>query len=75
MVRCAVASTLCLRPPSGSLTSARVGPVAKQYDVMNDVMSAGVHRVWKEQFVAALNPQPGMKLLDVAGGTGDIAFR
>ncbi len=49
--------------------------VAKKYDVMNDVMSAGVHRVWKEQFVSVLNPQPGMKLLDVAGGTGDIAFR
>ena len=49
--------------------------VAAKYDLMNDVMSAGVHRVWKEAFVRALNPQPGMKLLDVAGGTGDIAFR
>jgi hypothetical protein len=47
--------------------------VAKKYDIMNDVMSAGVHRVWKEQFVSVLNPQPGMKLLDVAGGTGAIA--
>jgi hypothetical protein len=35
--------------------------VAKQYDIMNDVMSAGVHRLWKEQFVGVLNPQPGMK--------------
>lgn len=44
--------------------------VAENYDVMNDLMSAGVHRVWKEHFVASLNPQPGMRLLDVAGGTG-----
>jgi demethylmenaquinone methyltransferase/2-methoxy-6-polyprenyl-1,4-benzoquinol methylase len=48
--------------------------VANKYDVMNDVMSAGVHRLWKESFVNALNPQPGMKLLDVAGGTGTNAL-
>lgn len=49
--------------------------VAKNYDLMNDLMSAGVHRLWKDAFVGWLNPQPGWKSLDVAGGTGDIAFR
>ena len=49
--------------------------VAKRYDLMNDLMSAGVHRLWKDAFVDWLAPQPGMALLDVAGGTGDIAFR
>jgi demethylmenaquinone methyltransferase/2-methoxy-6-polyprenyl-1,4-benzoquinol methylase len=49
--------------------------VARRYDLMNDLMSAGVHRIWKDIFVDWLNPQPGMAVLDVAGGTGDIAFR
>ena len=51
--------------------------VAKRYDMMNDLMSAGMHRLWKDGMVAWLNPppRPGWKLLDVAGGTGDIAFR
>jgi demethylmenaquinone methyltransferase / 2-methoxy-6-polyprenyl-1,4-benzoquinol methylase len=49
--------------------------VATRYDLMNDLMSAGAHRLWKEAFVDWLNPQPGSKVLDVAGGTGDIAFR
>ena len=49
--------------------------VARRYDLMNDLMSAGVHRLWKDQFVDWLNPQPGMAVLDVAGGTGDVAFR
>jgi demethylmenaquinone methyltransferase/2-methoxy-6-polyprenyl-1,4-benzoquinol methylase len=49
--------------------------VAKNYDLMNDLMSMGVHRLWKDAMVAWLNPQPGWKSLDVAGGTGDIAFR
>ena len=49
--------------------------VAKKYDVMNDFMSAGVHRLWKNKFISMINPQPHMTLLDVAGGTGDIAFR
>ena len=49
--------------------------VADQYDIMNDVMSAGVHRMWKNSLINSVNPRPGMKLLDVAGGTGDIAFR
>jgi ubiquinone/menaquinone biosynthesis methyltransferase len=49
--------------------------VAKRYDLMNDAMSAGLHRIWKAQFAAYVNPSPGMQVLDVAGGTGDIAFR
>ena len=51
--------------------------VAKRYDIMNDVMSAGLHRLWKDAMIAALNPRksPDYKVLDVAGGTGDIAFR
>src|SRR3954471_10561365 len=49
--------------------------VAARYDLMNDLMSAGVHRIWKDAMVEWLNPRPGWKLLDVAGGTGDIAFR
>ncbi|KAL0333605.1 UNVERIFIED_CONTAM: 2-methoxy-6-polyprenyl-1,4-benzoquinol methylase, mitochondrial [Sesamum angustifolium] len=49
--------------------------VASSYDVMNDLMSGGLHRLWKERLVSELNPFPGMKHLDVAGGTGDVAFR
>jgi demethylmenaquinone methyltransferase/2-methoxy-6-polyprenyl-1,4-benzoquinol methylase len=49
--------------------------VARRYDLMNDLMSGGVHRLWKDAFVDWLNPQGGMAVLDVAGGTGDIAFR
>ncbi|HXJ01563.1 MAG TPA: class I SAM-dependent methyltransferase [Micropepsaceae bacterium] len=49
--------------------------VARRYDLMNDLMSGGVHRLWKDAFVDWLNPQAGMSVLDVAGGTGDIAFR
>lgn len=49
--------------------------VARSYDLMNDLMSAGVHRLWKDSFVEQLNPRPGWTVLDVAGGTGDIAFR
>jgi len=51
--------------------------VAKRYDIMNDVMSAGLHRAWKDAMIASLNPRrdPSYKVLDVAGGTGDIAFR
>ncbi len=47
--------------------------VASRYDLMNDLMSGGVHRIWKSVFIDRLNPQPGERLLDVAGGTGDIA--
>jgi demethylmenaquinone methyltransferase/2-methoxy-6-polyprenyl-1,4-benzoquinol methylase len=49
--------------------------VAARYDLMNDLMSAGVHRIWKDAMVQWLNPRSGWKTLDVAGGTGDIAFR
>ena len=49
--------------------------VASRYDVMNDVMSAGIHRVWKNAMMDWLAPRDGQQLLDVAGGTGDIAFR
>ncbi|MEX0921530.1 MAG: bifunctional demethylmenaquinone methyltransferase/2-methoxy-6-polyprenyl-1,4-benzoquinol methylase UbiE [Rhodovibrionaceae bacterium] len=49
--------------------------VAGRYDLMNDLMSGGVHRLWKAEMVAWLRPEAGMALLDVAGGTGDIAFR
>ena len=47
--------------------------VASKYDLMNDLMSAGIHRIWKANMIARLNPQPGEYLLDCAGGTGDIA--
>jgi demethylmenaquinone methyltransferase / 2-methoxy-6-polyprenyl-1,4-benzoquinol methylase len=48
--------------------------VAPRYDLMNDLMSLGVHRVWKRIFVTALDPRPNDRLLDLAGGTGDISF-
>lgn len=49
--------------------------VANSYDTMNDAMSFGIHRFWKDKFMLSLYPCPGTRLLDVAGGTGDIAFR
>ena len=49
--------------------------VARRYDVMNDLMSGGLHRVWKNQFVRRLKPRKSETILDMAGGTGDIAFR
>ncbi len=49
--------------------------VADKYDLMNDVMSLGVHRLWKKAMVDLINPRPDMILADVGGGTGDIAFR
>ena len=49
--------------------------VATKYDIMNDVMSMGIHRVWKDAMMDWLAPRAGQKLLDVAGGTGDISFR
>jgi demethylmenaquinone methyltransferase / 2-methoxy-6-polyprenyl-1,4-benzoquinol methylase len=48
--------------------------VAPRYDLMNDLMSLGVHRAWKHVFVTALDPRPRLTLLDLAGGTGDISF-
>ena len=59
--------------------TSRVGAVfssvARKYDVMNDAMSGGMHRLWKDRFVRRVKPQPGEAILDMAGGTGDIAFR
>jgi len=49
--------------------------VARRYDLMNDLMSGGIHRLWKATLIDMVAPRPGMHLLDVAGGTGDIAFR
>ena len=49
--------------------------VATQYDIMNDAMSFGMHRLWKDKFVSMINPKSNQRFLDVAGGTGDIAFR
>jgi len=51
------------------------GSVASKYDVMNDAMSLGIHRIWKDAMMDWLAPRAGQTLLDVAGGTGDIAFR
>jgi demethylmenaquinone methyltransferase/2-methoxy-6-polyprenyl-1,4-benzoquinol methylase len=59
--------------------TARVGEVfrsvASRYDMMNDAMSAGMHRLWKDRFVRRVKPRAGEAILDMAGGTGDVAFR
>ncbi|MEE4540055.1 MAG: class I SAM-dependent methyltransferase [Erythrobacter sp.] len=59
--------------------TSRVGAVfssvAQRYDMMNDAMSGGMHRLWKDRFVKRVKPQEGEQILDMAGGTGDIAFR
>ena len=59
--------------------TARVGDVfssvAARYDLMNDAMSGGMHRLWKDRFVRRVKPRSGETILDMAGGTGDIAFR
>jgi len=49
--------------------------VAGRYDLMNDLMSGGLHRLWKDAAAARLNPQPGERIVDCAGGTGDMARR
>ncbi|HEX6603442.1 MAG TPA: class I SAM-dependent methyltransferase, partial [Sphingomicrobium sp.] len=49
--------------------------VARRYDLMNDLMSGGMHRLWKDRFVNRVKPRPGEAILDMAGGTGDVAFR
>jgi demethylmenaquinone methyltransferase/2-methoxy-6-polyprenyl-1,4-benzoquinol methylase len=49
--------------------------VAERYDLMNDLMSGGVHRLWKSEMIAWLSPRPGQRMLDIAGGTGDVALR
>ncbi len=64
---------------SAAEKTTRVGAVfsnvAAKYDIMNDAMSGGMHRLWKDKFVRRVKPQPGEAVLDMAGGTGDIAFR
>lgn len=49
--------------------------VAPKYDLMNDLMTLGIHRLWKDAVIGWLRPQPGMRLVDVGGGTGDMAFK
>jgi demethylmenaquinone methyltransferase/2-methoxy-6-polyprenyl-1,4-benzoquinol methylase len=49
--------------------------VARRYDLMNDLMSGGMHRLWKDRFVARVKPRAGDEIVDMAGGTGDVAFR
>src|SRR5690349_21328625 len=49
--------------------------VARRYDMMNDLMSGGMHRLWKDRFVNRVKPRAGERILDMAGGTGDVAFR
>ena len=66
------------RVPEGekaSLVRAVFDSVASRYDLMNDLMSGGIHRRWKAELAAWLKPRPGQRLIDVAGGTGDVALR
>jgi len=58
-----------------ALVGAVFSSVASRYDLMNDAMSGGMHRLWKDRFVSRVKPRPGEAILDMAGGTGDIAFR
>jgi demethylmenaquinone methyltransferase / 2-methoxy-6-polyprenyl-1,4-benzoquinol methylase len=58
-----------------ALVRAVFDSVAPHYDLMNDLMSGGIHRRWKAEMVAWLKPQPGQRLVDAAGGTGDVALR
>lgn len=58
-----------------SMVGSVFSEVASKYDLMNDLMSLGLHRLWKDLFVLSLEPTANMRILDVAGGTGDIAFR
>ncbi len=59
----------------GARVQALFGRVAARYDLMNDLMSGGIHRIWKDTMLRHLAPRDGETILDVAGGTGDIAFR
>ena len=63
------------RGEKSSLVRGVFDRVADRYDAMNDVMSGGAHRIWKDIVVARANPQPGEMLYDIAGGTGDLALR
>ena len=62
------------REAKASLVREVFDSVAPKYDIMNDIMSLGIHRFWKHEFLNALDPRPGYKLLDMAAGTGDISF-
>jgi ubiquinone/menaquinone biosynthesis methyltransferase len=59
----------------GGLVGEVFSSVASKYDVMNDFMSFGIHRIWKDELVRHVNSQKDLKILDMAGGTGDVAFR
>lgn len=63
------------REEKESLVGRVFSDVAQRYDLMNDLMSGGIHRLWKNFMVGQISPHPHLKILDVAGGTGDIAFR
>jgi demethylmenaquinone methyltransferase / 2-methoxy-6-polyprenyl-1,4-benzoquinol methylase len=62
------------RAAKGALVRAVFARVAPRYDLMNDLMSLGVHRLWKRRLVTLLDPRPAATLLDLAGGTGDVSF-
>ena len=62
------------RAEKSAMVRAVFDSVAPKYDIMNDLMSLGVHRLWKRLFITALDPRPNRTLLDLAGGTGDISF-
>ncbi|MBU6418451.1 MAG: class I SAM-dependent methyltransferase [Proteobacteria bacterium] len=62
------------REEKSSLVREVFDSVAGKYDIMNDLMSLGIHRLWKREFLNALDPRPHHKLLDLAAGTGDITF-
>src|SRR3954453_13581301 len=62
------------RAAKGGMVRAVFDSVAPRYDLMNDLMSLGIHRAWKRIFATALDPRPGQVLLDLAAGTGDIGF-
>lgn len=62
-------------PEKAPMVRALFDSVAFRYDLMNDLMSAGIHRWWKAEMVRVLHPRPGQCLIDVAGGTGDVARR
>ena len=60
---------------NSSSDAAALSSVASRYDLMNDLMSGGMHRLWKDRFVSRVKPRAGERILDMAGGTGDVAFR
>jgi demethylmenaquinone methyltransferase/2-methoxy-6-polyprenyl-1,4-benzoquinol methylase len=62
------------RAQKANLVRAVFDSVAEKYDIMNDLMSLGIHRLWKREFLTALGPRPHYTLLDLAAGTGDITF-